>query len=71
MMMMGNDTPRIPLSQIRRSFYFQRCSRSPALLHYMHLPTFEQQIKGLQEYLYRTPATFVKVCFVVVIDWYW
>ncbi len=37
----------------------------------MHLPTFEQQIKGLQEYLYRTPATFVKVCFVVVIDWNW
>ncbi len=38
-----------------------RCSRAPALLHYMHLPTFEQQTNGLLEYLYRTPATLVKV----------
>ncbi len=47
-----------------------KCTRAPALLHYMHLPTFEQQTRGLLEYLERTPATFVKPVYLVSVG-YW
>ena len=47
-----------------------KCSRAPALFHYMHLPTFEQQTKGLLEYLHKTPATFVKPIYLVSVG-YW
>ena len=29
-------------------------------MHYMHLPTFEQQTKGLMEYLYKANAVMVR-----------
>ena len=38
-----------------------KCTRAPGLLHYMHLPTFEQQAKGLEEYLRSTGAFMVRI----------
>jgi hypothetical protein len=47
-----------------------KCSRSPAQFHYMHLPTFDQQTKGLKEYLRSTGAAMVKPIYLVSVG-YW
>lgn len=37
-------------------------------MHYMHLPTFEQQTKGLMEYLYKANAVMVRVIVVCTVS---
>ncbi len=38
-------------------------------MHYMHLPTFEQQTKGLMEYLYKANAVMVRAFVVYGYGW--
>jgi len=37
-------------------------------MHYMHLPTFEQQTKGLMEYLYKANAVMVRAIVVCTVS---